>query len=133
VALILARPDGSVAVLAALYTAPVGGVLAGWALDRVDRWQLLAGGSLVRALKQESSQAQWAAGTLARVNLVAGRLFPVPAAGEAFVIPGRLGGGAGAARHISTGVTAGNRRHGRRGSGRPCGQSGWRHRIMPGS
>jgi hypothetical protein len=37
VALILARPDGSVAVLAALDTAPmaVGGVLAGWALDRV--------------------------------------------------------------------------------------------------
>jgi hypothetical protein len=49
---------GSVAVLAALYTAPVGGVLAGWALDPFDRWRLLAGDSLVRALKQESNPAQ---------------------------------------------------------------------------
>ena len=50
VALVLARPHGSVAVLAALYTAPVavGGLLAGWALDRYDRRRLLAGDSLVR-------------------------------------------------------------------------------------
>ena len=51
VALVLARPHGSVAVLATLYTAPVvvGGLLAGWALDRYDRRRLLAGDSLVRA------------------------------------------------------------------------------------
>jgi MFS family permease len=51
VALMLARPHGSVAVLAALYTAPVavGGLLAGWALDRYDRRLLLAGDSLLRA------------------------------------------------------------------------------------
>jgi MFS family permease len=50
VALVLARPHGSVAVLAALYTAPVavGGLLAGWALDRFDRRRLLVGDSLVR-------------------------------------------------------------------------------------
>jgi len=48
----LARPHGSVAVLAALYTAPVavGGLLAGWALDRFDRRRLLAGDSLVRGM-----------------------------------------------------------------------------------
>lgn len=51
VALVLARPHGSVAVLAGLYTAPVavGGSLAGWALDRYDRRWLLAGDSLLRA------------------------------------------------------------------------------------
>ena len=51
VALVLARPHGSVAVLAGLYTAPVavGGLLAGWALDRYDRRWLLAGDSLLRA------------------------------------------------------------------------------------
>jgi MFS family permease len=51
VALVLARPQGNVAVLAALYTAPVaaGGLLAGWALDRYDRRRLLMGDSLVRA------------------------------------------------------------------------------------
>jgi hypothetical protein len=38
-------------------------------------------------LKQGSIQAQSVAGTLTRVNLVAGRLLLAPAPGEAFVIP----------------------------------------------
>ena len=44
-------PDGSVATLAVLYTAPVavGGLVAGWALDRYDRRRLLVGDSLARA------------------------------------------------------------------------------------
>jgi predicted MFS family arabinose efflux permease len=43
--------DGSVATLAVLYTAPVavGGLVAGWALDRYDRRWLLVGDSLARA------------------------------------------------------------------------------------
>jgi MFS family permease len=52
VALVSAQPHGSVAALAALYTAPVavGGLVAGWALDRYDRRWLLAGDSLLRAV-----------------------------------------------------------------------------------
>ncbi|OHV45477.1 hypothetical protein BCD48_22595 [Pseudofrankia sp. BMG5.36] len=51
VAFVFGRPHGSVALLAALYTAPVavGGLVAGWALDRYDRRWLLAGDSLLRA------------------------------------------------------------------------------------
>ena len=51
VAFVSGRPHGSVAVLATLYTAPVavGGLVAGWALDRYDRPWLLAGDSALRA------------------------------------------------------------------------------------
>jgi MFS family permease len=51
VACALGLAHGSVATLAALYTAPVavGGLVAGWALDRYDRRWLLVGDSLVRA------------------------------------------------------------------------------------
>ena len=51
VAYALDLAHGSVATLAALYTAPVaiGGLVAGWALDRYDRRWLLVGDSLVRA------------------------------------------------------------------------------------
>ena len=51
VAYALGPAHGSVAALAALYTAPVavGGLVAGWALDRFDRRRLLAGDSLLRA------------------------------------------------------------------------------------
>lgn len=51
VAYVLGPSHGSVPVLAALYTAPVaiGGLVAGWALDRYDRRWLLAGDSLLRA------------------------------------------------------------------------------------
>ncbi|MEJ3748911.1 MFS transporter [Actinomycetes bacterium KLBMP 9797] len=51
VAYALGLAHGSVATLAVLYTAPVaiGGLVAGWALDRYDRRWLLAGDSLLRA------------------------------------------------------------------------------------
>jgi MFS family permease len=51
VAYALGLAHGSVATLAVLYTAPVavGGLVAGWALDRHDRRWLLVGDSLVRA------------------------------------------------------------------------------------
>ncbi len=51
VALALATPGASVAVLAVCYTAPVavGGLAAGWALDRFDRRRLLAADAAVRA------------------------------------------------------------------------------------
>lgn len=51
VALALATPGASVPVLAVCYTAPVavGGLAAGWALDRFDRRRLLAADAAVRA------------------------------------------------------------------------------------
>jgi hypothetical protein len=51
VAYALGLAHGSVATLAVLYTAPVavGGLVAGWALDRYDRRWLLAWDSLLRA------------------------------------------------------------------------------------
>lgn len=51
VAYALGLAHGSVATLAVLYTAPVavGGLVAGWALDRYDRRWLLVGDSLLRA------------------------------------------------------------------------------------
>ncbi|WP_426513582.1 MFS transporter [Dactylosporangium sp. McL0621] len=51
VAYALGLAHGSVATLAALYTAPVavGGLVAGWALDRYDRRWLLVADSLLRA------------------------------------------------------------------------------------
>jgi hypothetical protein len=51
VAYALSVPHGSVATLAVLYTAPValGGLVAGWALDRYERRRLLAVDSLLRA------------------------------------------------------------------------------------
>jgi MFS family permease len=52
VALVLGSSHGSVAVLAICYTAPVvvGGLVAGWALDRFDRRRLLAADATVRAV-----------------------------------------------------------------------------------
>jgi MFS family permease len=51
VAYAVGSAHGSVATLAVLYTAPVavGGLVAGWALDRYDRRWLLVGDSLLRA------------------------------------------------------------------------------------
>ena len=51
VALAIAAPQASIAVLAVCYTAPVavGGLAAGWALDRFDRRRLLAADATVRA------------------------------------------------------------------------------------
>ncbi len=51
VALTLGTPHGSVAVLAICYTAPVavGGLAAGWALDRFDRRRLLMADATLRA------------------------------------------------------------------------------------
>ena len=52
VALVLGTPHGSVAVLAICYTAPVavGGLAAGWALDRFERRKLLIADALTRAV-----------------------------------------------------------------------------------
>jgi hypothetical protein len=62
-----------------------------------------------------------------------GRRPAAPAPGEAYVIPRRLGWARHAGVRSTRDVTGGNRRYGRRGSGRLCGQSGWRHRIVPGA
>ena len=76
VALVVGPPRGSVAVLAALYTAPVavGGLVAGWALDRYDRRWLLAGDSLLRAVVFASVPLAVAVGALG-----AGQLYVVAA------------------------------------------------------
>lgn len=64
-------PDGSVAALAVLYTAPVavGGLVAGWALDRYDRRWLLAGDSLARAAVFATIPLAAAGGGLTAVQL----------------------------------------------------------------
>jgi MFS family permease len=71
VAFVLAQPHGSVAVLAALYTAPVavGGLVAGWALDQFDRRRVLAGDSLLRAVLFASVPAAAALGGLDAIQL----------------------------------------------------------------
>lgn len=99
---------------------------------RGPRWRSPARCGRRARLKQGSIRAQSVAGTLARVNLVAGRLL-APAPGEALSSPPPGLGPARECVRSIRGVTGGNRRHGRRGSGRLCGQSGWRHRIVPGA
>lgn|GEM_PF-4398316 len=71
VALVLGRAHGSVAVLVALYTAPVaiGGLVAGWALDRYDRRWLLAGDSLLRAVVFATVPLAAAVGGLSAMQL----------------------------------------------------------------
>jgi transmembrane secretion effector len=100
VALVLAAPHGSVAVIAALYTAPVavGGLLAGWALDRYDRRRLLAGDSLVRAAVFATVPIALALGLLrvAQLYLVAavyGLLKMISLAGFPALIPGLVSAG----------------------------------------
>ena len=76
VAYALSPAHGSVAILAASYTAPVavGGLVAGWALDRYDRRWLLAGDSLVRAavFGTVPLAAAWSGLTAVQLYLVAG-------------------------------------------------------------
>jgi MFS family permease len=94
VALVFGRPHGSVALLAALYTAPVavGGLLAGWALDRYDRRWLLAGDSLLRAAVFASVPLAAVAGGLGTTQLylvaaVYGLLKMISLAGFPALIP----------------------------------------------
>ncbi|WP_203921633.1 MFS transporter [Rugosimonospora africana] len=94
VALVLGRAHGSVAVLAALYTAPVavGGLVAGWALDRYDRRWLLAGDSLLRAAVFASVPLAVALGGLSATQLylvaaVYGLLKMISLAGFPALIP----------------------------------------------
>jgi MFS family permease len=63
--------EGSVATLAVLYTAPVavGGLVAGWALDRYDRRWLLVGDSLARAAVFATIPLAAAGGGLTAVQL----------------------------------------------------------------
>jgi MFS family permease len=71
VAYALGVAHGSVAILAALYTAPVavGGLVAGWALDRYDRRWLLVADSLVRAAVFGTIPLAAALGGLTAVHL----------------------------------------------------------------
>lgn len=71
VALVSGRRDGDVALLAALYTAPVavGGLVAGWALDRYDRRRLLVWDSLLRAAVFGTVPAAAALGMLGAAQL----------------------------------------------------------------
>jgi hypothetical protein len=94
VALVSAQPHGGVAVLAALYTAPVaaGGLVAGWALDRYDRRWLLAGDSLLRAVVFATVPVAAALGGLGATQLyvvavVYGLLKMISLAGFPALIP----------------------------------------------
>jgi predicted MFS family arabinose efflux permease len=102
VAYALGLEHGSVATLAALYTAPVavGGLVAGWALDRYDRRWLLVGDSLVRAavFGTVPLAAAWGGVTAVQLYLVAGvygllkmtSLAGFPALIPELVSPGQL-------------------------------------------
>ncbi|MFG2058787.1 MFS transporter [Micromonospora sp. NPDC048930] len=76
VAYALGLAHGGVATLAVLYTAPVavGGLIAGWALDRYDRRWLLVGDSLLRAavFGTVPLAAVWGGLTSGQLYLVAG-------------------------------------------------------------
>lgn len=76
VAYALGPAHGSVATLAVLYTAPVavGGLVAGWALDRYDRRRLLVADSLARAavFATVPLAAAWGGLTDVQIYLVAG-------------------------------------------------------------
>ena len=94
VAYVLGAPHGSVATLAALYTAPVavGGLVAGWALDRYHRRWLLIGDSLIRAavfgtVPLAAAWGQLTAGQLYLVAGVYGLLKMISLAGFPALIP----------------------------------------------
>jgi MFS family permease len=94
VALCLGSPDGSVPILAALYTAPValGGLAAGWVLDRFDRRLLIIVDSLVRGAAFVSIPFAAVFGPLAAPHLyvvaaVYGLLKMVSLAGFPALIP----------------------------------------------
>ncbi|GAA2755526.1 hypothetical protein GCM10009872_08860 [Actinopolymorpha rutila] len=102
VAYALGLAHGSVAILAVLYTAPVavGGLVAGWALDRYDRRWLLVGDSLVRAavFGTVPLAAVWGGLTAVQLYMVAGvygllkmtSLAGFPALIPELVAPGQL-------------------------------------------
>jgi len=94
VAYALGVAHGSVATLAVLYTAPVavGGLVAGWALDRYDRRRLLAWDSLLRAAVFGTVPLAAALGGLTAIHLyfvaaVYGLLKMISLAGFPVLIP----------------------------------------------
>jgi MFS family permease len=94
VALALTSAHANVAVLVALYTAPVavGGLIAGWALDRFDRRRLLIADSLARAAVFASIPIAAAVGHVDAIQLYAvaavyGALKMISLAGFPSIIP----------------------------------------------
>lgn len=94
VALALGPVPASLPLLVVLYTAPVaiGGLVAGWALDRYDRRKLMIGDSLLRGAAFASIPAallfgQLGAGQLYAVAVVYGLLRIVGLAGFPTLIP----------------------------------------------
>jgi MFS family permease len=98
VALVVAAPHASITVLAVCYTAPVavGGLAAGWALDRFDRRRLLAADAVVRAVVFALVPVSAAAGAvpvplLYAVAAVYGLLKMISLAGFPAMIPQLVG------------------------------------------
>lgn len=88
VALALGKAHASLPVLVALYTAPVaiGGLAAGWALDRFDRRRLMIGDSLFRGAAFASIPVAAACGELG-----AGQIYAVAAVYGLFKMVGLAG------------------------------------------
>src|SRR5262249_54672790 len=86
-ALVLSSAHGSLPLLTVLYTAPVavGGMAAGWALDRFDRRRLLAADAAVRGVVFAGIPVAAAAGSLGSTQVYA------TAAGYRLVKMSRLG------------------------------------------
>jgi MFS family permease len=97
-ALVLSSARGSLPLLAVLYTAPVavGGMAAGWALDRFDRRRLIAADAAVRGVVFAGIPLAAAAGSLGTGQLYAtaavyGLLKMISLAGFPALIPELVG------------------------------------------
>lgn len=97
-ALVLSSARGSLPLLAVLYTAPVavGGMAAGWALDRFDRRRLIAADAAVRGVVFAGIPLAAAAGSLGSGQLYAtaavyGLLKMISLAGFPALIPELVG------------------------------------------
>lgn len=97
-ALVLSSARGSLPLLAVLYTAPVavGGLAAGWALDRFDRRRLLAADAAVRGMLFAGIPLAAAAGSVGSAQLYAtaavyGLLKMISLAGFPALIPELVG------------------------------------------
>src|SRR5215470_10847006 len=99
-ALVLSSAHGSLPLLTVLYTAPVavGGMAAGWALDRFDRRRLLAADAVVRGVVFAGIPLAAAAGSLGSGQVYAtaavyGLLKMISLAGFPALIPQLVGTG----------------------------------------
>jgi len=97
-ALVLSSAHGSLPLLTVLYTAPVavGGMAAGWALDRFDRRRLLAADAAVRGVVFAGIPVAAAAGSLGSTQVYAtaavyGLLKMISLAGFPALIPQLVG------------------------------------------